>query len=146
MISTLDLSTSINKWKQVLRNLNSLSQLSLLIVTMPDIAYPLIKGHLCTPNFHCNLKPVLGKPSIYELKTMGHYKFLLSSLGESYPTVAALQGRALYRAGGYIAWNPLAFQQVEKVVHIVGSNGGMHPVLPTLELTNSVRIPFPYFP
>jgi hypothetical protein len=97
---------------------------------MPDIAYPLIKGHLCTPNFRRNLKPVPGKPSIYEHKTMGRYKFLLSSLGESYPTTTALQGRALYRAGGYIAWNPLAFQQVEKVVHIVGSNGGMYLVLP----------------
>jgi hypothetical protein len=112
---------------------------------MPDIAYPLIKGHLCTPNFRPNLKPVPGKPSIYEHKTMGRYKFLLSSLGESYPTTTALQGRALYRAGGYIAWNPLAFQQVEKVVHLVGSNGGMHLVLPAPELTNSVRIPFPYF-
>jgi hypothetical protein len=118
----------------------------LLVTTMPDIAYPLIKGHLCTPNFCRNLKTVPGKPSIYEHKTMGCYKFLLSSLGESYPTTAALQGRALYRAGGYIAWNPLAFQQVEKVVHIVGSNGGMHPILPTLELANSVRIPIPYFP
>jgi hypothetical protein len=98
----------------------------LLIVTMPDIAYPLIKGHLCTPNFRHNLKPVPGKPSIYEHKTMGCYKFLLSSLGESYPTTAALQGRALYRAGGYIAWNPLAGRQVEKVVHLVGSNGGMY--------------------
>jgi hypothetical protein len=113
---------------------------------MPDIAYPLIKGHLCTPNFRRNLKPVIGKPSIFEHKTMGRYKFLLSSLGESYPTTAVLQGRALYRAGGYIAWNPLAFQQVEKVVHLVGSNGGMYPVPPTLELTNSVRIPFPYLP
>jgi hypothetical protein len=113
---------------------------------MPDIAYPLIKGHLCTPNFRRNLKSVPGKPSIFEHKTMGRYKFLLSSLGESYPTTAALQGRALYRAGGYIAWNPLAFQQVEKVVHLVGSNGGMYSVLPTLESTNLVRIPFSYFP
>jgi hypothetical protein len=77
---------------------------------------------------------------------MGRYKFLLSSLGESYPTTAALQERALYRAGGYIAWNPLAFQQVEKVVHLVGSNGGMYPVLPTQESTNLVRIPFSYLP
>jgi hypothetical protein len=113
---------------------------------MPDIAYPLIKGHLCTPKFRCNLKPVPGKPSIYEHKTMGRYKFLLSSLGESYPTVAALQGRALYRAGGYIALNPLAFQQVEKVVHLVGSNGGRYSVLPIQELTNLVRIPLSYFP
>jgi hypothetical protein len=113
---------------------------------MPDIAYPLIKGHLCTPNFRRNLKSVPGKPSIYEHKTMGRYKFLLSSLGESYPTTATLQGQALYRAGGYIAWNPLAFQQVEKVVHIVSSNGGMYSVLPTLELTNSVRIPISYLP
>jgi hypothetical protein len=113
---------------------------------MPDIAYPLIKGHLCTPNFRRNLKPVIGKPSIYEHKTMGRYKFLLSSLGESYPTTAALQGRALYRAGGFIAWNPLAFQQVEKVVHIVGSNGGKYLVLPATEVTNSVRIPFSYLP
>jgi hypothetical protein len=142
MISTLDHSTSINKWQQLLRNYNPASQLSLLIITMPDIAYPLIKGHLCTPNFHCNLKPVLGKPSIYKNKAMGCYKFLLSSLGESYPTTAALQGQALYRAGSYIAWNPLAFQQVEKVVHIVGSNGGKYLVLPTLELTNSIGIPF----
>jgi hypothetical protein len=113
---------------------------------MPDIAYPLIKGHLCTPNFHHYLKPVPGKPSIYEHKTMGWYKFLLSSLGKSYPTTTALQGQALYWAGGYIAWNPLAFQQVEKVLHIVGSNGGMYSVPPTLELTNSIRIPFPYLP
>jgi hypothetical protein len=113
---------------------------------MPDIAYPLIKGHLCTPNFRRNLQLVPGKPSIYEHKTMGRYKFLLSSLGESYPTTAALQGRALYRAGGYIAWNPLAFQQVEKVVHLVGSNGGMHSILPTKELTNLVRIPLSYLP
>jgi hypothetical protein len=76
---------------------------------------------------------------------MGHYKFLLSSLGESYPTTAALQGRALYRAGGYIAWNLLAFQQVEKVVHIVGSNGGEYLVLPAPESTNLVRIPFSHF-
>jgi hypothetical protein len=112
---------------------------------MPDIAYPLIKGHLCTSNYRRNLKPVIGKPSIYEHKTMGRYKFLLSSLGESYPTTTALQGRALYRAGGYIAWNPLAFQQVEKVVHIVSSNGGMYLALPTPELTNLVRIPLSYF-
>jgi hypothetical protein len=113
---------------------------------MPDITYPLIKGHLCTPNFRRNLKLVPGKPSIYEYKTMGRYKFLLSSLGESYPTAAALQGRALYRAGGYIAWNPLAFQQVEKVVHIVGSNGGMYSTLLVQELTNLVRIPLPHLP
>jgi hypothetical protein len=137
---------SINKWQQVPRNLNSFFQLSFLIVTMPDIAYPLIKGHLCTPNFRRNLKPVLRKPSIYEHKTMGRYKFLLSTLGESYPTTTALQGQALYRAGGYIAWNPLAFQQVEKVLHIVGSNGGKYLVLLTLELTNLVRIPILYFP
>jgi hypothetical protein len=129
----------------VLQNLNPFSQLSLLVTTMPDITYPLIKGHLCTPNFRRNLKSVPGKPSIYEHKTMGRYKFLLSSLGESYPTTAALQGQALYRAGGYIAWNPLAFQQVEKVVHIVGSNGGTYLVLLSRELTNSVRIPFSHF-
>jgi hypothetical protein len=95
---------------------------------MPDIANPLIKGHLCTPNFHHNLKPVPGKPSIYEHKTMGCYKFLLSSLGKAYPATAALHGQAFYRAGEYITWNPLAFQQVEKVVHIVSSNGGMYSV------------------
>jgi hypothetical protein len=145
-ISTSDQSIGINKWQQVLQNFNSFSQLSLLVTTMPDITYPLIKGHLCTPSFCCNLKPVPRKPSIFTHKTMGRYKFLLSSLGESDPTAAALHGRALYRAGGYIAWNPLAFQQVEKVVHIVGSNGGMYSVLPILELTNSVRIPFSYFP
>jgi hypothetical protein len=59
---------------------------------MPDIVYPFINGHLCTPNFHHNLKNVPGKPSLFEHQTMGHYKFLLSSLGESYPTAAALQG------------------------------------------------------
>jgi hypothetical protein len=145
-ISTSDQSTGINNWQQVLQNLKPFSQLSLRSVTMPDIAYPLIKGHLCTPNFRRNLKPIPGKPSIYEHKTMGRYKFLLSSLGESYPTTAALKGRALYRVGGYIAWNPLAFQQVEKVVHIVGSNGGMYLALPALESTNLVRIPFSYLP
>jgi hypothetical protein len=113
---------------------------------MPDIAYPVIKGHLCIPNFHHNLKPVPGKLSIFKHQTMGCYKFLLSSLAESYPTTAALQGRALYRAGGYIAWIPLAFQQVEKVVPLVGSNGGMCSILPAQELTNSVMIPFSHLP
>jgi hypothetical protein len=112
---------------------------------MPDIAYPLIKGHLCTPNFRHNLKSVPGKPSIYEHKTMGRYKFLLSSLGESYPTTATLQGRTLYRAGGYIAWNPLAFQQVEKVVHLVGSNGGMYQYHPLKNQLTQLGFPFHIF-